>query len=292
MVWITLLIIFGVAILVWGFVVSWKALIAGIKGPEFGFLQNLLSEGLGVVLTAAIIGPLTTYFVERRRRESLLPIRNRLIHSILEKSLEYSREGLYTFSNLGFKKLMLESAACDISTWRLQQTLSNLNRSIYEKAPETQPPPQELSEKLERAARDVAFIASSFRDRRLTIEEIRHLIEIHSPVISSEMISKLSEFSDYLGREIGAFRRLERYFLGYGSLSDRQLVLRAGLDSVMLSKQIEEVIGGEGSEEFSAALKQIEQTGVNRETQKGIIEAAVKVVDAIYYKAENDLGEH
>ncbi|MEM7327743.1 MAG: hypothetical protein AAF437_03320 [Pseudomonadota bacterium] len=261
-----------------GFILAWPSWFTGLYKQDQGFLQNLLSEGVGVAITTIIIAPLTALFVEKRREKELVPIRRQFFSDVTarldEAAFSFNQSYLHFFSTgTHLKQLAL---------------LDDLNQLSFRVTKALQPdksltPDDSANERLETAARSMAGFLTDISNLTDDLESIERLIEIYTPMLSAESISQVAKISASVRREITSFRTLKKYLEGRASSVERLLAQNASLDVSLLMSSLSVLLRETGHEDLIKTI-QNRQSPFSISKQKETLANVSEVIDKIYYR--------
>lgn len=263
-----------------GFYVAWPKWLEGIVGGDFDFLQNLLSEGLGVVVTTAIVAPLTAYFVEQRERRELTPVRRALLEQIGRKIDQASRRYLSRFSNLALLKMSLEQTSFGDALDKLSHALR------YDRQKNVTAALEDTNPQYARIAQQLNQVATNFNELAHDFESVGRLISIYTPFLTPAQLEDIVKLNNSIEQRIASFDALGTYFQGVASREIRMQAELAYIDFSMPIRMYDELVTKVGYSDLKNTITQGRDAAVDGATQKRFLLEIMKLLSPVLYSEQ------
>ena len=238
-------------------------------------LQNLLSEGVGILVSTLAIAPLTALFVEHRHKRRLAPVRVQFLRAVAGRLKGVADDYLHIFVSLGFLKQNLEHLAFRDQARRYEATLRRIQQGMRPRVIE------------EGSLRDEVLLVASlhsdairnFDALKRDLASIERLIEIYTPMLEPRMLASVAQLSDELDEQLTKFRCFRNYLRGTATLSERARALGSAVDFSEALAAINGLLVECGHPELRQHL-----VAPDLGRQRAIIEAIGRVVDEVFYQ--------
>lgn len=257
-----------------GFNHAWTAVLSGMSGPSFDFLQNLLSEGVGVFISTLAIAPLTALFVERRRERQLAPARVEFLRSVSRQIKTVSDDFVHKFAMFSTLKTTLEYNALQDQIGKFEETLRRFEQGGGPRDEDTF-----LRDRVVLAASVHADAIRGLGELKNDLVGIERLIEIYTPILDPHTIVRLAELSNAIDAELTNFRCFRNYLRGTASAVERSRALNASVNFYSTFTAVNALL----DECDHPELKQEPVALVSVSDQRSIIEGIAAVVDKVFY---------
>lgn len=264
-------------LLIYGFLLANEEVYKGITTGDRSFLQNLLSEGVGVFFSVVMIAPLTAYVVEQRRQNRLKPLQVKFLKQIASKIDYTSRQYLSHFSNFSSLKYTLELLDLNDALNKFSH-LTNLSRQGVEYTRE------DNQGKMISAAKAMGGTLDSIDRLRYELSGIEKNIDLASTFMPEEIVSDISDISFYIDRELANFRDLNDYLSGTASPEQRIRALNTRLDMSEVIRKFDAVLDRLGHADIKASIKNGRSATIEMHQQRSIIQGIGKIIDKIHYQ--------
>ena len=270
-------------VLLWGGFIARASIRAGMTAEQnFGFLQNLLSEGLGVLLAVVAITPLTTYFTERQRRQQLAPVREQFYKEVANKINEVGRRFVSLFSLVASDLQRLQIAD---NTRAIDNLVRALASPLAAPLPRKPRDPKEY-EKYRSMALLLARTAEEIAALGRSMESVERLVDIYSPFLSPQMVAEVAGLSSSIADATGRFFYFSRYLQGRASQEEKARARLSGVEFAVISNRYDTSVTKAGFPELRGSIT--EATNVGIETQLKIVEAIREIVEPLFYDESDE----
>lgn len=249
-------------------------------GGPFGLYENLLSEGLGILISTLLIAPLTAIFVENRQERKLQPIRRQFFEDVGKRIDWVINSFLHTPSSFAIHKGTLEAVA-------VGEMLDQIGRLMRLEAQTIAASPTEnlsheymvVSRQLSNTARELSGLAGQ-------LQSIERLIEIYTPFLTPEMFSDVAKISTQAERGMRSFRQLARYMEGTASREVRLVARSANVDFTLLITYYDLAISKANFADLTRCIERSHVEAISTTVQQSFVKQIYSILDRVFYSEQ------
>lgn len=183
------------------------------RSGDLGFTQNLISEGLGVLVSTIIIAPLTAYFVEKKRQSELVSVRATFWQTFASRLENLANKHLFALAGIALTTTTLQTLT---TTNKLKGLVERLSLSGLSLPRSDQGQTISIDPDISNAAQQVGSAIRQGREVRADIEAIERLIEVNLSILTPKDITNLNNMLHRLHTVLHGYWELEQYVVGAG----------------------------------------------------------------------------
>lgn len=270
-----------ICILVLGYIYAWPTWAHGLLKPDYGFLQNLLSEGTGALVTTLIIVPLTSYVVSKRRDRERFAARESFF-SEMDRRLKRLHFDFVTIAGrFSIAKLTLETAGAGPYFKKMDAMFKDpfgehhdtkIDKSEFLKDPDI--------------FHAIAVVHSAIIDfekveRRLS--SIASLIDVYLPLIPQQAVADVAYINWKLEDGLNSFRYLRLYSLGTATKGERALAKHAHIIFLDIGNSFKSACNKAGFPKCFSQAQALLDRPIDTDFQK-VVEQLSKTLDTMLYQ--------